>query len=124
MTVHPILLTVTALVAATLTVTPAHAASGPWTDYYADAGKVTVSADRRKITVCDLDPRDDLLFKADFATDNPFGPSIYTVEAPRGECATDRTYVSWIKVFKLCIGRPGPGTPAWGDCNPSIWTRS
>jgi hypothetical protein len=61
---------------------PAEASSG-WSDYYGDAGQVTVSADRKRITICDLDSRDDLEFKADYATDNPIDPHIYAVAASR-----------------------------------------
>ncbi|WP_157099677.1 hypothetical protein [Microbispora sp. ATCC PTA-5024] len=59
-------------------------APGEWSDYYGDAGRVTVSADRTRITVGDLDARDDPGFKADYGTHNPIDPRIYTVRAPQG----------------------------------------
>lgn len=103
---------------------PAHAESGPWTSRHGDAGKATVSADRKKIAVCDLDPGDDLRFKAEFATDNPVGPAVYDVVAPQGGCEADRTYISWIKVFKLCVGHAGMGGGiVWDSCEASVWPR-
>ncbi len=98
---------------------PVAADRGPWVSRYSDAGKATVSSDRKTITVCDLDRRDDLRFKAEFATANPIDPSTYTVVAPQGGCNDDRTYISRIQVFKLCVGRPSFGGIVWGDCyNP------
>lgn len=102
---------------------PVAADSGPWVSSYGDAAKATVNSDRTTITVCDLDDRDDLRFKVEFATVNPIDPKIYTVVAPQGGCNDDRTYISRIKVFKLCIGRPSFGGIAWGDCHNPVWPR-
>ncbi|MEO3810776.1 hypothetical protein ABGB17_17380 [Sphaerisporangium sp. B11E5] len=113
-----------AALAILLTTTPVAPASmsGPWVDHYGNAAKATVSADRRTITVCDQNPTDGLRFKVDYATDNPVDPTIYTVTAPEGDCKSDRTYISWIMVFKLCSGYAGPGFISWRDCNPPIRT--
>lgn len=103
---------------------PVGAATGPWVSRHGDAGQATVSTDRKKITVCDHDRHDQLRFKADYATDNPIDPTIYSVVAPQGGCADDRTYISWIKVFKLCVGHTGiGGRILWDDCNTSVWPR-
>ncbi|GLW99406.1 hypothetical protein Misp02_34930 [Microtetraspora sp. NBRC 16547] len=110
-----------ALVVAALPTKPALASTGPWSDYYTDSGMVTVSADRKQVRVCDLDASDDLHFKAEFATDNPIDPSIYTVKAPQGGCDSDRTYISRIKVFKLCTGSVRISDVVWDHCNAPIW---
>lgn len=103
---------------------PAYADSGPWVSQHGDAGKATVSSDRKKIIVCDLDGRDELRFKAEYATDNPVDPTVYSVVAPQGGCEEGRTYISWIKVFKLCTGRVGMGGGfVWDDCQGSVWPR-
>lgn len=82
---------------------------------------VTVSADRKQVRVCDLDARDDLYFKAEFATDNPIDPRIYTVKAPQGVCDSDRTYISRVKVFKLCVGSVRISEVVWDSCNSPVW---
>ncbi|MFG1879338.1 hypothetical protein ACGFIV_31310 [Sphaerisporangium sp. NPDC049003] len=107
----------------TLAAAPALAATGPWSDHYGNAGKATVAADRRSITVCDLDNHDTLRFKVDFATDKLVGPTIYTVVAPQGGCSSDRTYVSWIKVFKLCVGHRIISEIGWDSCNLPVYTK-
>ncbi|WP_433347303.1 hypothetical protein ACQP25_29690 [Microtetraspora malaysiensis] len=95
--------------------------TGPLSDYCSDVGVVTVSADRKQVRVCDLNARDDLQFKADFATDNPIDPTIYTVKAPSGGRESGRTYISRVKVFKLCVGRMRISDIVWDQFNPSVW---
>ncbi|WP_157099675.1 hypothetical protein [Microbispora sp. ATCC PTA-5024] len=98
---------------------PADASAG-WSDYYGDAGRVTVSPDRTRVTVCDLNARDDVEFKANYATHNPIDPRIYTVRAPQGGCDSGRSFISWITVFKLCYRQNGFG--GW-DCNKPVWIK-
>ncbi|WP_157545910.1 hypothetical protein [Microtetraspora fusca] len=100
---------------------PVLAGTGPWSDYYGEAGVVTVGADRKQIRVCDLNARDDLKFKAEFATDNPIDPTIYSVKVLSGGCESDRTYISRVKVFKLCVGSVRVRDVVWDQCNPSVW---
>ncbi|GAA2323913.1 hypothetical protein GCM10010149_91540 [Nonomuraea roseoviolacea subsp. roseoviolacea] len=112
-----------ALLGAPYAAAPAYADGRSWTSSYDGAGRAVVSSDRQHITVCDLDQRDVLRFKAEFATDNPIDPRVYKLVAPKGGCSEDRTYVSWIKVFKLCHGRDGFDGIVWEDCFQPIWPR-
>ncbi|NRQ32089.1 hypothetical protein HII36_09595 [Nonomuraea sp. NN258] len=94
----------TAALAAGISSVPTIASSEDWSSSIS-GGKAVVDADRRKITVCDHDSNDGIRVKAEFSTDNPIDPTVYVVEAPQGGCADDRTYISWISMFKACSAR-------------------
>ncbi|MFC0862421.1 hypothetical protein ACFHYQ_08935 [Sphaerimonospora cavernae] len=93
------------------TASPAQAAGTGWSDEWDGAGRVTVSADRTHIEVCDLHG-DNVGFRVEYATNNPFTKAIESLKAPWGKCASDRLWVSQVRVFKLCRGT---------DCKPSVW---
>lgn len=80
-------------------------------------GSVRVSADRNHITVCDLQD-DGYKVDAEYAT-SMLG--IYTVtdsNQHRAGCGTDRTFISRIDVFKLCVTRSG-----FRQCEDSVWIK-
>ncbi|RBQ17260.1 hypothetical protein DP939_25275 [Spongiactinospora rosea] len=108
-------LATTALALAT-SPTPAQAASDGWQDYYADAGRVSVNTARNQITVCDQQ-FDDLYIKADFVTTYT---GTWTVQAPQGDCTTDRTWISKITTVTLCGGTKLFDTVRWNDCNTPL----
>ncbi|MFI9552675.1 hypothetical protein [Nonomuraea endophytica] len=105
--------TVLALLAA-----PAAAAapSSGWSSRTSE-GSVRVSADRQHITVCDL-ADDSYKVEAEYAT-SMLG--IYTMADDNGArfgCGSDRTFISRIDVFKLCVTRNG-----FRQCEGPVWIK-
>ncbi|GAA2839012.1 hypothetical protein [Nonomuraea rubra] len=108
-----------AVVAATLTImlTPAPSASAqPVSDWRDDAGwgSVTVSADRKSITVCDLSD-DGRAVRVEYATTYLQQWTVVDSNGARWGCGSDSAFFSRITVFKLCEGAK------YGPCRPSVW---
>ncbi|GII96856.1 hypothetical protein [Sinosporangium siamense] len=64
---------------------------------------MTVSADRRHITVCDKDA-DILYAEAEYATSMLGIHKVADSNGAAPGCGQDATYISLIDVFKLCPG--------------------
>ncbi|MEV4285449.1 hypothetical protein AB0K40_08075 [Nonomuraea bangladeshensis] len=78
-------------------------------------GSVTVSADRKHITVCDLS-NDGLSVRAEYATTYLQTWTVEDTNGPRPGCGTGSTFFSRITAFKLCRFRP------FETCLPSVRT--
>lgn len=103
-----------ALLATTLTASPAAAAPAPgWRDD-AGWGSVTVSADRKHITVCDL-ANDGRAVRVEYATTYLQQWTVVDGNGAEWGCGSDSAFFSRITVFKLCEGSK------YGTCRPSIW---
>ncbi|GAA3615594.1 hypothetical protein GCM10022419_121100 [Nonomuraea rosea] len=98
-----------------LLATPSAAAQSPggWNDD-AGWGSVTVSADRKHITVCDLS-NDGQAVRVEYATTYLQKWTVVDTNGAKWGCGTDSTLVSLITVFKLCEGSQ------YGNCRESIW---
>ncbi|HEX4813596.1 MAG TPA: hypothetical protein VFV66_12680 [Nonomuraea sp.] len=79
-------------------------------------GSVTVSADRKHITVCDLSD-DGQAVRVEYATTYLQKWTVADGNGARWGCGTDSAFFSRITVFKLCQGRK------YGACRPSVWIR-
>ncbi|MFI7131289.1 hypothetical protein ACIBQ1_36780 [Nonomuraea sp. NPDC050153] len=92
------------------------AAAQPLDGWGDDAGwgSVTVSADRKHITVCDLS-RDGQAVRVEYATTYLQEWTVVDANGPRWGCGTDSAFLSRITVFKLCEGAK------YGSCRPSVW---
>lgn len=106
-----------ALVAAAFTVMliPSSAMAQPSSEWQDDAGwgSVTVSADRKHITVCDLS-KDGRAVRVEYATTYLQTWTVVDTNGARWGCETDTALLSRITVFKLCEGRK------YGSCRPSV----
>ncbi|MFB4284970.1 hypothetical protein ACBJ59_57565 [Nonomuraea sp. MTCD27] len=107
-----------AILAAALTVMlmPASAAAQSvdgWHDH-AGWGSVTVSADRKSITVCDLSD-DGRAVRVEYATTYLQQWTVVDSNGARSGCGSDSAFFSRITVFKLCEGAK------YGSCRPSVW---
>ncbi|MEV4362677.1 hypothetical protein [Nonomuraea sp. NPDC049625] len=102
------------ILAALLTASPAsaHVADG-WHDE-AGWGSVTISADRKHITVCDLS-NDGRAVRVEYATSYLQKWAVIDRNGARWGCGTDSTFFSRITAFKLCEGR------AFGTCRLPVW---
>lgn len=101
--------------------TPAWARDGAWEQRLDSRGGATVNADRDKITVCDNVAGDDTYVRAKYTTSYNM---VFTVEAPQGDCASDRTWISYIKSFQVCWGHGSFDKSAvWDDCLDSVITK-
>lgn len=108
-------LTLAAAAALALLACPAAASPGSGWSSQTDAGSVVVSADHKHITVCDL-ATDGHSVEAEYGT-SMLG--IYTVtddNGPWSGCGSERTYLSRIDVFKLCVTGGGPR-----QCQDAVW---
>ncbi|KAB8192573.1 hypothetical protein FH608_024020 [Nonomuraea phyllanthi] len=107
-----------ALAAAALAVmlAPSPALAQPSDGWHDEAhwGSVTVSADRKHITVCDL-KADGLSVRAEYATTYLQTWTVVDANGARPGCGTDTTFLSRITVFKLCQVHP------FDTCLPSVW---
>ncbi|MBB5773746.1 hypothetical protein [Nonomuraea jabiensis] len=77
-------------------------------------GSVSVSADRHRITVCDLS-NDGRAVRVEYATSYLQTWTIVDSNGARWGCKTDSTFFSRITAFKLYEGR------RYGSCRPSTW---
>lgn len=108
-----IALTATAVVIVLAAPSAAAQPAGGWTDD-AGWGSVTVSADRKDITVCDLSD-DGRAVRVEYATSYLQTWTVVDANGAKWGCGSDSAFLSRITVFKLCEGRK------YGSCRPSVW---
>ncbi|MBD3147107.1 hypothetical protein IEQ31_28525 [Microbispora camponoti] len=107
-----------ALVAGSLiaTASGASADAGPWTGRLMNGnGSVDVSADRRDITVCDLETDHDFV-GAEYET--TYGRTINIQAGPGRQCVSDSVFFGRIRSVMLCHGpdvNPEGGSYRWCD---------
>ncbi|MFB9207599.1 hypothetical protein ACFFV7_40900 [Nonomuraea spiralis] len=105
------------LVGGLLVTGPVWASARPWTDGYGRLGTVEISADRKRVMLCDaLDDED----KVAVEYKTTIGRTILLQAGPKSGCVEDSVFFGSIKRAQFCHGPdvdPDGGTWRW--CNPA-----
>jgi hypothetical protein len=94
----------------------AWASTGPWNDGYGRLGDVEISADRKRVALCDgLD--DENKVAVQYRT--TIGRTILLQAGPKSGCVTDSVFFGSIKRAKFCYGSDVAPVGTMRKCNPA-----